>query len=64
MDNQKIKKMIKHYVNYNDNIYYVEEDNIIVMSIELNKEKNEVIIRTPNDEYYGNVREIKILKKT
>ena len=56
--------MIKHYVNYNDNIYYVEEDNIIVMSIELNKEKNEVIIRTPNDEYYGNVREIKILKKT
>lgn len=56
--------MIKHYVNLFDNIYYIEKDNVIMMSIELDKNTNQVIIRTPNSVYNGTVEDLEVFSKS
>ena len=43
--------MLKHYINIFDNIYYIEQDGVIIFSIKLNG--NQLEIRNENGVYGG-----------
>lgn len=44
--------MLRHYINYIDNTYYIEKDDTIVFSVKLDKE-DQIEIRTPQEVYAG-----------
>ena len=54
--------MLKHYINVLDNIYYIEKDGVIIFSIELNKEHNEVEIRAINNTFNGSFEQLFLSK--
>lgn len=54
--------MIKHYINYIDNTYYVEVDDTIVLSISLDKLNDQIMINTPHSEFHGKAEEVEIIQ--
>jgi len=53
--------MLKHYIDIFTNTYIIEDNGVIVFSIDLSKEPenpDHVRIRSANSDYKGNVRNI------
>jgi hypothetical protein len=53
--------MIKHYIDIFTNTYIIEKDDVIVFSIELNKDGKDVHIRGIKNEYIGNIEDLYLL---
>lgn len=58
--------MLKHYIDIFTNTYIIEDNGVIVFSIDLSKDSNNpdhVRIRSANSDCRGNVRDIVVLSR-
>jgi len=50
--------MIKHYIDILSNTYIIEKDEVIIFSIELGSNGEDVHIRGINNEYIGDIKDL------
>jgi len=50
--------MIKHYIDILSNTYIIEKDGVIIFSIELDSNGEDVHIRGINNEYIGDIKDL------
>jgi len=50
--------MIKHYIDILTNTYIIEKDGVIIFSIELDPNGEDVHMRGINNEYIGDIKDL------
>ncbi len=50
--------MIKHYIDIATNTYIIEKDDVIIFSIELDSNGEDVHMRGINNEYIGDIKDL------
>ena len=50
--------MIKHYIDIATNTYIIEKDDVIIFSIELDSNGEDVHVRGINNEYIGDIKDL------